>query len=443
MLFSKKDLSRLIIPLVIEQFLAVTIGMADTIMVASCGEAAVSGISLVDTINILLINIFSALATGGAIVASQYLGGDDRKNANVAAQQLVIITTILATVIMAIGLIFKVPILETIFGNTEKTVMENCYTYFFWSAISYPFLALYNAGAALFRAMGNSKISMLVSVLMNCINVIGNAILIFGFDMGVAGAAIATLVSRVIGAVIMTLLLRYQDNKIKLDSLTHLSFHPAMIKNILRVGVPNGLENGMFQVGKILLQSLIASFGTVAIAANAIGNTVSCLAQIPGNAISLAMIPIVGQCIGADEHDQALHYMKKLTLLAYVSMGALQVVCIIFVKPIVGIFNLTPETSALAVELLIYCSAVSILLWPASFVMPNGLRAAGDVKFTMTTSIVCMWVFRIGFGYLLGQYLGLGVLGVWIAMTIDWFFRIIAFLLRIKSGKWRKKRLAS
>lgn len=441
MIFSNKDLKKLILPLVIEQFLAITIGMADTLMVASCGEAATSGVSLVDSINILLINIFSALATGGAIVASQYIGREDRKNANLAATQLIITTTVLATVIGAFSLIFKVPVLNLIFGHTESAVMESCYIYFFWSALSYPFLAMYNAGAALFRAMGNSKVSMLVSVLMNVLNLIGNAILIFGFNMGVAGAAISTLVSRIVGAVIMLYLLRYKDNVIKLESLTRFSIDLRMIKNILKVGVPNGLENGMFQFGKILLQSLIASFGTVAIAANAIGNTVSMLAQIPGNAISLSMIPIVGQCVGAKEFDQGLHYMKKLTGIAYISMAGLQVICIIFINPIVGVFGFSAETSSLAAQLVVYASAVSIVLWPASFVLPNGLRAAGDVKFTMTTSIVCMWVFRIGFGYLLGQYMGLGVLGVWIAMTIDWLFRIISFLLRIKGGKWHKSRI--
>lgn len=439
MLFSNNELKKLIIPLVIEQLLAITIGMADTIMVASCGEAAVSGISLVDTINILLINIFSALATGGAIVASQYIGRDDSKNANKAAKQLIIATTLLAVIISIFSLVLKEPILNLIFGHTEASVMENCYVYFFWSALSYPFLSIYNAGAALFRAMGNSKISMAVSVLMNCLNLIGNAVLIFVFDMGVAGAAISTLFSRIVGAVIILYLLRYKENIIKLDSLVKWQLDFKMIKSILRVGIPNGLENGMFQFGKILLQSLIATFGTVAIAANAVGNSVAMISQVPGNAISLAMIPVVGQCVGAGEYGQAKHYMKKLTTIAYISMAGLHVLCIIFINPIVGLFGFSAETSALSAQLLIYASVVSIFLWPASFVLPNGLRAAGDVKFTMLTSIVCMWLFRIGFGYLLGQYFNLGVLGVWIAMTIDWFFRIIAFLIRIKSGKWKKR----
>lgn len=440
-MFNKKDLYRLIIPLMIEQFLAITIGMIDTVMVASCGETAVAGISLVDSINILLITVFSALATGGAIVASQHLGNSDRKNANVAAQQLLISTFAVALVIMAFSLVFKEPILNTIFGKTEKAVMDNCYIYFFWSAISYPFLAVYNAGAALFRAMGNSKISMIVSVFMNLVNVFGNAILIYGFNMGVAGAAIASLISRILGAIIMLLLLRYQANIIQLESLIKFSLHPKMIKNILKVGIPNGLENGMFQIGKILLQSLIAALGTTAVAANAISNTVAGFANVPGSAISLAMITVVGQCVGANDYVQAKHYTRLLTKYAYIAMAVACGAVLVFLNPIVAVFNLTPETAALAKQLLIFCCICTAVIWPEAFVLPNGLRAANDVKYTMLVSSVSMWTCRIGFAYLLCSYFNMGVLGVWIAMVIDWIFRVIFFEVRLHGEKWKTKRL--
>lgn len=441
MLFSKKDLSYLIFPLIIEQFLVAAVGMADAVMVASCGEAAVSGISLVDSINILFITIFSALATGGAIVTSQYIGKNDGKNANLAAWQLILITTTVALGIMSLGLVFRNPILYGVFGSIDANVMTNSQIYFFWTVISFPFLGIYNAGAALFRAMGNSKVPMLISALVNLINVAGNAILIFGFSMGVAGAAISTLIARGIGAVIILLLLRFRPGKIKITSLIDFRFRGHMIKNILGVGIPNGLENSMFQIGKILLQSLVATFGTAAMAANAVGGNIALWAQIPGNAISLAMVPIIGQCIGAGETKQATHYAKKLLITAYIAMGVLQLLNIVFVNQLVGIFNLTPETSALTVELLIVSSVMSIIFWPASFTLPNALRAAGDVKFTMIVSIISMWIFRIAFGYILGLFFNMGVMGTWIAMTIDWAVRCICFLIRTKSGKWLTKKL--
>ena len=440
-MFTAKDLRKLILPLIVEQFLAVTIGMADTIMVASTGEAAMSSVSLVDAINILLINIFSALATGGAIVASQYLGREDNKRANVAAKQLLLVTTAMSVFIMAVCLIGRNPILDLIFGKIEPEVMDNCRVYFFWSALSYPFLAVYNAGAALYRSMGNSKVSMLTSTLMNAINIAGNALLIFGFHMGVAGAAIASLFARMVGAVLITCLLRFKPHVIQLEAVFKLDFQPEMIKNILKFGVPTGLENGMFQIGRLMTQGLVAPFGLTATTANAIGMSLSAFPQIPGTAIGLAMVTVVGQCIGARRQEEAKRYTLKLTGLAYLAMGALNLVMLALLPVVIGIYNPSPATAALARELMLYCIACTILLWPASFVLPNGLRAAGDVRFTMTVSIVSMWVFRIGFSYLLAKGLQMGVLGVWIAMTIDWAFRILCFAIRFFRGKWMNKQL--
>ena len=440
-MFNRKQLARLIWPLIVEQFLAVAIGMADTVMVTSCGEAAVAGVSLVDSINVLLINIFSALATGGAILASQYIDRQDKEQANVAAKQLVLVTAGISVLVMAICLFANASLLHMVFGEAEADVMTNAETYFFWSALSYPFLALYNAGAALFRAMGNSRISMFTALLMNALNIGGNALLIYGMNMGVAGAAIASLVSRFVGAAIMLALLRLRHQMIQLDSLIRLGFHPPMIRQILGVGVPNGLENGMFQIGKILVQRLITVLGTASISANAVANTVAALPQIPGAAIGLAMITVVGQCIGAGEQDQAKSYTLRLTGLAYASMSVLCILEVVLVAPIVGFFNLSAQTAELARQLLVYHGITCLIMWPASFVLPNGLRAAGDVRFTMLVSILSMWVFRIGFSYLLVDMLHMGVLGVWVAMTIDWLVRVIVFSIRLFTGGWRNKHL--
>lgn len=436
-LFSADALRRLIIPLVIEQFLAMTIGMADTIMVTSVGEHAVSGVSLVDNISTLLINVFSALATGGAVVAAQYLGSRDEENACSAAKQLFYAIGALSAATMAVCLLFREPILRLVFGQLEDNVMEAAMTYFLLTAISYPLLAIYNAGAALFRAMGNSKVSMLASLLMNIVNIGLNAILIYGADIGVAGAGFGTLFSRLAGAVLMTWLICQHGHRIHIDHLLHFEFRGHLVKKILRIGVPNGLENGMFQIGKLLVLGLVTPLGTSATAANAIANSVAGVVNVPGNAISLSLITVVGQCMGAGDSKQAVRYTRKLMTIVYLAMGSLSVLLFFFVTPVVGLFGLTPGAAVMAIQVLRWCAVFDLIFWPMSFSLPNALRASGDAKFTMIVSMCSMWIFRIGFSYLLVPQIGL--LGVWVAMFIDWIVRAVVFLIRFLSGRWKTK----
>ena len=436
-LFSADALWRLIIPLVIEQFLAMTIGMADTIMVTSVGEHAVSGVSLVDNISTLLINVFSALATGGAVVAAQYLGSRDVENACSAAKQLFYAIGALSAATMAVCLLFREPILRLVFGQLEDNVMEAAMTYFLLTAISYPLLAIYNAGAALFRAMGNSKVSMLASLLMNIVNIGLNAILIYGADIGVAGAGFGTLFSRLAGAVLMTWLICQHGHRIHIDHLLHFEFRGQLVKKILRIGVPNGLENGMFQIGKLLVLGLVTPLGTSATAANAIANSVAGVVNVPGNAISLSLITVVGQCMGAGDSKQAVRYTRKLMIIVYLAMGSLSVLLFFFATPVVGLFGLTPGAAVMAIQVLRWCAVFDLIFWPMSFSLPNTLRASGDAKFTMIVSMCSMWIFRIGFSYLLVPQIGL--LGVWVAMFIDWIVRAVVFLIRFLSGRWKTK----
>lgn len=440
-MFSKKELRDLIIPLVLEQILAVTIGLADTMMVSSVGEAAVAGISGVDAINVLLINVFSALATGGAVVASQYLGRGDRENACSAAKQLIHSGALLSGVLGLLSLCFARYVLGALMGNVADDVMANAQTYFFYSAISYPFLSVYNSGAALFRSMGNSLVSFIVSIGMNALNIMGNAILIYGFNMGVAGAAIPTLTSRVVGAVVMMILLRNKNLTIHVRDLHKVEFKPDMIRRILQIGVPNGLENGMFQAGKVIVQRLINSYGTSAMAANAVAGNITSLAVLPGSAISLAMVTVVGQCIGARRPDEARSYTKLLMKMSYGSMTVLNILLALALPLILQLYGLTDATFALAQELILYHCVACILFWPSAFVLPNALRAAGDAKFTMTVSIVSMFTFRVVLSIILGTVLGMGVLGVWISMFIDWIFRLICFIKRYMGEKWLSKQL--
>lgn len=441
MLFSNKDLKKLLIPLLLEQFLAVTIGMADTIMVASCGEAAVSGISLVDSINILLINIFSALAAGGAVLVSQYLGMRDRDHAGKAAKQLYYTVFLCSSALMLVCLALRTPLLKLIFGSIDAEVMANAQVYFLLSALSYPFLAMYNASCALLRAEGNSKATLYASTAMNVVNVAGNAITIFGFGWGVFGAGLATLISRMLGALFTQLALKHPGSAIPYPKLLQFEWRSDMVRKILQVGVPNGLEGGMFQFGKLLLLGMVSTFGTVSIAANAVGNSICSFQVIPGSAISLAMVTVVGQCVGAKEYDQAKYYVKKLMMLSFLCMGALNIAMLLMGGLLVKPFNLSAETEVLAMQIITLHGAGCIFFWPMSFTFPNALRAAGDAKYTMIVSALSMVFMRVIFGYIIGSVMGVGVLGIWIAMQMDWWVRITCFVLRWRSGKWKTKAL--
>lgn len=434
--FSNKDLRKLIIPLIIEQFLQISVGLMDSVMVASIGEAAVSGVSLVDSVFILFINVFSALATGGAVVAGQYIGRRDPETGCRAAWQMILFVGGLSVVVMAVCYLCRGFILHNVFGDIEEDVMENSRTFLLIVSASIPFIALYNAGAAVFRVMGNSKIAMEMSLLMNGINLVGIAVLIFGFHMGVEGAAIPTLAARITAAVIIIRLLWDEKRLLHIPRPFSFRMDKMLLKRILYIGIPNGLENSMFQLGKILVLSLVSSFGTAAIAANAIGNYVAMFAILPGMALGYTTITVVSQCVGARDYDQVRYYTKKLIKLCYLSLFIFNGIVVLALPLILHVYGLSDLASHYAKQILIYHAVCAVLIWPISFTLPYTLRASNDVAVTMLISIVSMWVFRVAFSYLLGMYFHMELFGVWVAMTIDWLFRAVCFALRYRSGKW-------
>lgn len=436
-LFSNRELANLIGPLVIEQLLAVFVGMADSIMVANVGEAAVSGVSLVDNIMILIINIFAALATGGAVVAGQYIGRKDEKSACKAATQLVWFVSLSAVAIMILVYLGKDIILNQVFGHITAEVKGHADIYLLIVTASIPFIALYNGGAAIFRAMGNSQVSMRVSLLMNAINVTGNAILVFGLRIGTAGVTIPTLISRMVAAIVITVLLCNQTRILHIERTLKIRFDGRMIRKILAIGVPNGLENSMFQLGKILVLSLVSTFGTYAIAANAVSNAIALFQILPGMAISLAITTVISQCVGANDYEQVHYYLKKLLAIIYVAMVGTVALIFLALPLILKAYNLSDQTAAAATNIIHFHGISAMIIWPLSFALPAAYRAAGDAKACMYTSIVSMWIFRIGFSYLVGKYMGLGVFGVWVAMVIDWVVRAICFIIRYFNGKWK------
>lgn len=439
-MFSNQALRRLILPLIAEQILTMLVGMADTAMVSYAGEAAISGVALVDMVSQLIITVLSAVATGGAVIVSQYLGSRNADSANRAASQLQTLTLLVSAALMGICLLLHRQILQLLFGSIEPDVMQAAVTYFVINALSFPFLGVYQSAAALFRSMERTQTTMYVSLLMNAINVVGNAIGIFGFRAGVVGVAVPTLISRVVAGIVMLKLSLKASNPVRVNLREMGRWDGPMQSRILKIALPNGLENGLFTLGRVLVTSIVALFGTAQIAANGVSASINSFAIIIVNAINLAVITVVGQCIGAKEFDQAQMYLKKLMKISYLATGALTLVVWALLPLIRHLYSLSPETWCLCAQLVMAHNIMATLLHPTSFNLANGLRAAGDVKCTLIVGIGSMLVFRLGTAYLLGLGFGLGIWGVYAAMGMDWLGRSVAFVLRFRGGKWKEFR---
>lgn len=440
-MFTNSDLKKLIIPLVIEQILVMTVGMADTMMVSHAGETAMSGVALVDMIDYLIITIFAALAAGGAVIVSQYLGAKQTDGAKTTSEQLILLSFLLSVLVMAVCLVFHNGILNLLFGKIERDVMSACVKYFVITSFSFPFLGVYNACAALFRSMGETKVTMYVSALMNVINITGNAIGIFALKAGVAGVAVPTFISRAVAAVIMLILLLVKKYEIRPKFKTMLRLNKRSAANILRIAIPNGLENGFFALGRVLVTGVVSMFGTAQIAANGTANSIDQVAVMVVNAINLAMITVIGKCIGAGEVEQSKRYTKKLMKISYISTAALGILIIAALPLILRLYELSAEAYRYSIILISMHNILAMLLHPTSFNLANSLRAAGDVRFTMIVGICSMLIFRLGSAIMFGEVLGLGVIGVWIAMGMDWMVRSVAFTIRYRSGKWKQMRV--
>lgn len=439
-LFSNQTLINLIIPLVIEQGLTILVGMADGVMVSSVGEAAISGVSLVDMINAVILVLFAALATGGSVVTSQFLGARAMDKAQRSVGQLILMAIALGVLTMVPCLIFDKELLRLCFGAIEPDVMEAGLQYLRITALSFPFIALYNAGAAIYRSMGNSKVSMQASLLMNVINVAGNAFCIFVLKWGVYGVAVPTLVSRMAAGIYMLVMVLKpgQELRLTLEGVNHID--RKMMGNILRIGVPSACENCFFSLGRLIVASMITLFGTSQVSANAVAGNIDRLGIIIGQAMGLAMVTVVGQCVGARDTEQATYYIKKLLRWTYIAQGITNALIVLFVGQLVDLYStLAPETRALAMQLSTMHASLAIIFWPVSFVLPNALRASNDVKFTMWVGIGSMLACRIFGSWLLCVHLGWGAVGVWAAMITDWVCRTSFFVPRTISGKWKSK----
>ncbi len=435
-MFTNRMIRNLLVPVVLEQILNSIMGTADTMMVSNVGSAALSAVSLVDSINILLIQAFSALAAGGAIVCAQYIGQKNYEKANMSARQVLFIITAISVAVSAVCLIFQKPLLRLIFGAVEADVMHASETYFFYTALSFPFIASYDAAASVFRAQENTKGPMIISMISNIMNIGGNAILIWVFHLGVAGAAISTLVSRIFCAVAVLYQLRKDRQPIVVRDYLKIRPDWSMIGRILGLGIPSGIENSMFQLGKLAIQSTVSTLGTAAIAAQAMTNILDNLNGIAAIGVGVGLMTIVGQCLGAGRKDEAVYYIKKLCVIAEIIIIVSCLTVYALARPVTILGGMEKSSAAMCIHMITWITIVKPLVWTMAFVPGYGLRAAGDVKFSMITSCCTMWACRFCLCVFLIRILGFGPMGVWIGMFADWTVRGIIFTWRFHSRRW-------
>lgn len=437
-LFSNRDLFKLFLPVIIEQFLEYLVGLVDSIMVAHVGEAAVSGVSLVDFVMALIISLFAALSTGGAVIAGQYMGRKKLEESRDAANQLVWFSGAVSVIIMVIIYLAKPFILNGLFGQITDEVYRSADIYLMITAISIPFLALYNAGAAIFRTMGNSKLPMQVMLAMNIAHAVGNAILIYGFGFGTEGVAIPTLIARIAAAVIVIALAFNKKQPLYIKKSIKHKFNLPMIKKILSIGVPYGLENGLFYFGRIIVLSLVATFGTAAIAANAVSGTIVMFQVLPGMAIGLGLTVVIARCVGAGDYEQAKYYTKKVLGMIYAAHLVSCAVVLALLPSILDVYGLSETATALATKIVWYHGIFMVIIWPLAYTLPVTFRAAGDARLPMIVGTLSMIFCRIALAYMLSIYFDMGMIGTWVAMFIDWFVKAIIFIYRYISGGWIK-----
>ena len=437
-MFSNRMICSLLIPVVLEQLLNSIMGTADTMMVSNVGSAAISAVSLVDSINVLVIQAFSALAAGGAIICAQYIGQRSKEKANESARQVLFIITAISVAVSLICLVFQKPLLRLIFGSVEPAVMRASETYFFYTALSFPFIAAYDSAASIFRAQDNTKGPMIISMISNVMNIAGNAVMIWVFHMGVAGAALSTLISRIFCAVVVIIQLRKEKEGQEIVVRDYFEIRPdwSMIRRILGLGIPSGIENSMFQLGKLAIQSTVSTLGTTAIAAQAMTNILENLNGIAAIGVGVGLMTIVGQCLGAGRQDEAVYYIKKLCVIAEVIIIISCLGVFALTKPITILGGMEKESADMCFHMMMWITIVKPLVWIMAFIPGYGLRAAGDVKFSMIVSCCTMWACRFCLCVFLIRVMGFGPMGVWIGMFADWTLRGIIFTWRFHSRKW-------
>lgn len=449
MKFIRKDILKLTIPIITEQTFIMSMGMVNTMMAGRLGKEAVSAIGMVDSINNIFIAFFSALAVGGTVIVAHYAGRKDIKKANEATKQALFSSLFLALIITVLTGIFKTPLISLLYGSADKEVIKNAYTYLGITLFTYPLISVLLVANGVLRGAGDTKTPAKITIGMNIINVILGYIFIYGINinvsnfyfvtsgMGVKGAALAIALARSIGAITILLILIRGSRIVKLKNLKKYKPNFELLKPIFNVGIPASVESLLFNGGKLITQIYIVSMGTIAIASNSIGGSVVSMLNVPGVALSIAATTLVGQNMGkgdCEEAKRSLLYLNKITVISFLVLSLLSFPMAYLLASLYTDNHEIIKMTGKLIKLNAFCMP----LWPFSFVLPAGLKGAGDGKYTMITSIIGMWLFRITLGYFLGIPMGLGVAGVWIGMYTDWVVRGTLYYIRLKNGKWNK-----
>lgn len=440
-LFSNADLKKLIIPLTLEQILFMLVGIADTLMVSAIGEEAISGVSLINILEYFTYTVMSAICSGGGIVISQYIGAKNNRLAKETSNQLVSLALGISFVWTGLGIYFHAEFLNLLYGNVDSGVMQAADTYFLIAVCSIPCVAVHQSCSAMFRAINETKIPLYTVILLNITNIVGNYLAVYVLHAGVLGVAVATVLARVVGNALMLYFSMQTKFVLHVRIKELFKFNLLLIRKILGISIPNGIENGLFAAGKVIMTSIVALFGTTQTAANAVSNTYQISAIFFVNSINMAMLTVVGQCVGANQYEQAKYYVRKLLKLSFVCTAVLSTIVIVAMPFTLKFYNISKETQDLVIVLVIIHNIAATFLQPLCFNLPNAIRAAGDVGFTMRAGIGSMMIFRLGVAYIAGILLNYQILGVWFAMVADWFVRSLLFAYRWKSNAWTKYRV--
>ena len=398
------------------------------------GTTALSAINMSYPLNCLQMATGIMLGTGGSAIIARRQGEGRTDEARRNFTMLIAVALGIGLIFAVFGNLFLNPILRLL--GTSELQWADCRIYTRIQLVFAPMLFLQTAFQTLFVTAGKPGLGLLTSVGGGITNVVLDGLFMGPMNMGVAGAAIATLGSRVISAVVVFAFLHNPSQEIAVRDYLHIRPDGRRIMRILSLGIPNGIENAMFQFGKLAIQSTVSTLGTIAIAAQAMTNILENLNGIAGIGIGIGMMTVVGQCLGAGRKDEAIYYIKKLTAVAEIVIIASCALVFLATKPVTILGGMEPESAKMCLYMVGWITVVKPIVWTLAFIPAYGMRAAGDVRFSMILSCISMWAFRVTLCIYLCRVHGFGPIAVWIGMFTDWTIRGIVFTFRFMGRRW-------
>jgi len=431
----------IIIPLFFDQLFNGIISMLNTAMISSSGTAAVAAVSMVDSLNVIMLNIFIGIATGGTVIVAQYYGAGKAESVTKAAGNAVAAVIFSAVIISIVLTGFHDSVLTLLFKSAEPDVFANAKIYLIGSALSYPFVSVIDAISGVLRGIGNSKSYFWLSLIKNGSNLLFNIIFLKIFNFGIIGLILSIILSRFLGMCCAFIYIRLLNRQIVLHFRDLLKIDCKMLRRIMFIGIPSAGEQVFFNAGKLITQSFIVTMGTGALAINAICNSLMVLMETGGLGLSLAIVTVVGISLGHGDYKSAKKYVRVFLILGSISVALTCLIMLPLLSPLIGFFSPEPQLLPEIMRICYICSVTTPLFWCLSFVSPAALRAAGDGRFVLVSSLISMWTLRVVLGYVLGIVFKLGILGVWLAMFIEWVLRGLMYNIRLMGKKWLSHKL--